>query len=80
MRSTGKVCLTSSAKLEGDLYTSRLEVADGAVFVGRCVVGSNGGAKPTPRGTHATSILLGDDEARSNEHAPFQALEYIDRP
>ncbi len=47
LTSTGKVCLTSSARLEGDLHTSRLEVADGAVFVGRCVVGSNGAAKPT---------------------------------
>ncbi len=46
LKSSGKVRLTSSAKLEGDLHTSRLEVADGAVFIGRCVVGSNGTAKP----------------------------------
>lgn len=42
LHATGKVCLTSTAKLEGDLHTARLEVNEGAIFVGRCVVGSNG--------------------------------------
>jgi len=37
-----KVQLSASARLEGDLHTARLEVADGAVFVGSCVVGRNG--------------------------------------
>ncbi|NOT00135.1 MAG: polymer-forming cytoskeletal protein [Phycisphaerales bacterium] len=46
LHATGKVCLTSTAKLEGDLHTARLEVNEGAVFVGRCVVGANG-ARPT---------------------------------
>lgn len=46
LTSTGKVCLTSSARLEGDLHTARLEVADGAVFVGRCVVGTKDAVKP----------------------------------
>ena len=34
-----KVQLSASARLEGDLQTSRLEVAEGAVLIGRCVVG-----------------------------------------
>ena len=34
-----KVQLTSSARVEGDLQTSRLEVAEGAVLIGRCTVG-----------------------------------------
>ena len=38
----GKVQLSSSARLEGDLQTARLEVADGAVLIGRCMVGVNG--------------------------------------
>ena len=42
LHASGKVQLSATAKLEGDLATSRLEVADGAVFVGRCVVGPNG--------------------------------------
>jgi cytoskeletal protein CcmA (bactofilin family) len=37
-----KVHLTSSARLEGDLQAQRLEVAEGAVLIGRCVVGVNG--------------------------------------
>jgi cytoskeletal protein CcmA (bactofilin family) len=41
-----KVQLTASAKVEGDLQAARLEVAEGAVLVGRCVVGVNGQAKP----------------------------------
>lgn len=42
-----KVQLSASARLEGDLNTQRLEVAEGAVLVGRCVVGLNGQVKPT---------------------------------
>jgi cytoskeletal protein CcmA (bactofilin family) len=42
LRATDKIHLSTSAKLEGDLQTARLEVADGAVFVGRCVVGPDG--------------------------------------
>lgn len=41
-----KVQLSASAKLEGDLQTARLEVAEGAVLVGRCTIGVNG-KKPT---------------------------------
>lgn len=46
LSATGKVQLSASAKLEGDLHTNRLEVAEGAVLVGRCVVGTNGASKP----------------------------------
>jgi cytoskeletal protein CcmA (bactofilin family) len=41
LHATGKVRLSASANLEGDLHVNRLEVADGAVFIGRCVVGTN---------------------------------------
>ena len=42
LTATGKIHLSTSAKLEGDLHTARLEVADGARFIGHCVVGPNG--------------------------------------
>lgn len=45
-----KVTLGASAKLEGDLQTARLEVAEGAVLVGRCQIGVNG----TPDGIGTT--------------------------
>lgn len=40
-----KVQLTSSARLEGDLQAARLEVAEGAVLIGRCVIGVNAQGK-----------------------------------
>ncbi len=45
----GCVQLSDSARLEGDIRTSRLQVADGAILIGRCSVGAgqgNGSAKP----------------------------------
>ena len=46
LAATGKVHLKASAKLEGDLRTARLEVADGATFIGNCTVGPQDGAVP----------------------------------
>ncbi len=40
-----KIRLTASARLEGDVEAARLEVAEGAVLVGRCVIGVNSKAK-----------------------------------
>ena len=37
--------MASSAKLEGDVQAARLEVAEGAVLIGRCVIGVNGPGK-----------------------------------
>jgi len=47
LHATTKVLLSASARLEGDVQTQRLEVAEGAVLVGRCVVGVNAPSKPT---------------------------------
>jgi cytoskeletal protein CcmA (bactofilin family) len=44
-----RVQLTASAKVEGDLEASRLEVAEGAVLIGRCVVGVNGQTRPATK-------------------------------
>lgn len=55
-----RVQLSASARLEGDLSTARLEVAEGAVLVGRCSIGveGNGQAKQStaskPAATPAT--------------------------
>ena len=40
----GKVQLAASARLEGDIRAARLEVAEGAVLVGNCAVGTGDGA------------------------------------
>lgn len=53
LTASGRVHLKSTARLEGDLKTARLEVTEGAVFIGRCEVGPTDGGKghvgpPTP--------------------------------
>src|SRR3970282_165322 len=47
-----KVQLSASARVEGDLQTQRLEVAEGAVLVGRWVGGTNGQAQTPARCRH----------------------------
>lgn len=52
LNAKSKVHLSSTARLEGDLQTAKLEVAEGAVLVGRCVIGVNGSkqaAAPPPK-------------------------------
>ncbi len=45
LNAAAKIQLSASARLEGDIQTQRLEVAEGAVLIGRCVVGVNGQGK-----------------------------------
>lgn len=54
-----KVQLTASARLEGDVQAQRLEVAEGAVMIGRCVVGVNGkdGATDVKSATQSASSI-----------------------
>ncbi len=42
-----KLHMLATAKVEGDLRTSRLEISDGAIFVGNVVVGQSGPAAST---------------------------------
>lgn len=50
-----KIQLAASARLEGDVQAAKLEVAEGAVLVGRCNIGTNGQAKPQPTATKPAS-------------------------
>ena len=52
-----KVQLTASARLEGDVQAARLEVAEGAVLLGRCMVGANDPGK-APAETKTASVPL----------------------
>jgi cytoskeletal protein CcmA (bactofilin family) len=68
---TNKVQLKASAKLQGDLRTARLEVNEGAVFIGQCHVGpvngkaasqpgtSSSGADEKPKATAASAVPVG---------------------
>ncbi len=54
LTATNKVHLSSSGHLEGDIHASQLEVAEGAVLIGQCVVGMNGKDQPKGGATKAT--------------------------
>ena len=65
-----KVQLSASAKLEGDLQTARLEVAEGAVLVGRCTIGVDGksGAGQTQTTTPTpASAVAGDNKGKPQD-------------
>jgi len=53
-----KLHLLATAKMEGDLRTTRLEIADGAIFVGNVVVGQ-GAAEAAPRRTAPQDATMG---------------------
>ncbi len=46
-----KLHLMSTARMEGDMRTNRLEIADGAIFVGNVIVGNASGGGATARPT-----------------------------
>jgi len=50
-----KLQLMATARMEGDLRTSRLEIADGAIFVGNVIVGHQGG-EATRRSADANAV------------------------
>ena len=67
-----KVQLSASAKLEGDLQTARLEVAEGAILVGRCTIGINGKqpsaqTPPTERPSPPATVPASTDKAKPQE-------------
>jgi len=65
-----KVHLSASAKLEGDLQTARLEVAEGAVLVGRCTIGVNGKKPAAPPQTPTSSQPLPPDAKSIKDQDP----------
>jgi cytoskeletal protein CcmA (bactofilin family) len=71
-----KVELSESARMEGDLKTSRLEIAEGAVFVGRCTVGTNNGSprgKNDPKAAGAGANAPADVDGKGKAQAPAMA-------
>ena len=65
LHATSKIQLSSSGRVEGDIQAMRLEVAEGAILIGRCTIGSNGtdqakaSAKPNPPGPVASNKVKG---------------------
>jgi len=50
LHGSARVQLTASSRIEGDIQAARLEVAEGAVLVGRVTVGAKAGARPAGDG------------------------------
>ncbi len=72
LKADSKIQLMASAKLEGDVQAARLEVAEGAVLIGRCMVGVNGKAA-TPIATKPASISAGSvtpDKSKTMNREP----------
>ena len=50
-----KLRLLATARVDGDLRTNRLEIADGAIFVGKVVVGQASSDPVKPRGAEGSN-------------------------
>ena len=72
LEASGKVHLAASAKLEGDLKSARLEVADGASFIGQITVGPSvgKGAGSSPGGSGSSSSPSGSSSAQKTPDKP----------
>lgn len=66
LHASGKVQLAASGRLEGDIQAARLEVAEGAVLVGRCVVGDKAGVQAA----QAAKPVSAPVETAPRPHAP----------
>lgn len=79
-----KLHLMATAKVEGDLRTTRLEIADGAIFSGNVVVGQTAMEAPVRRTASEVSINPSPDVARMPTHpsaaAPAPAPRPVPRP
>ncbi len=70
-----KLHLMATAKVEGDLRATRLEIADGAIFVGNVAVGQSAMENPVRRAAQdAAPHTSAHDQARSQpQHNPAAA-------
>ncbi len=75
LKANSKVQLMASAKLEGDVQAARLEVAEGAVLIGRCMVGVNSQAtKPaTTKPATAPMSSVTTDKSKNMDRQPAVA-------
>ncbi len=68
VQAKAKVNLKAAARLEGDVQAARLEVAEGAVLIGRCVVGVNGQSAPqTTKTASAPASSVTANRAKAQE-------------
>jgi cytoskeletal protein CcmA (bactofilin family) len=70
LQASSKIQLAGSARLEGDIQTNRLEVSEGAVLIGRCVVGTGGEGKGDRETKFASRPVESVPVARSRGNEP----------
>ena len=73
LKANKKVQLSASARLEGDLETARLEVAEGAVLVGRCAIGVNGRGSGVDKSKGASAPSGSPGPTVTKQDAPSRA-------
>lgn len=69
-----KVQLTASARLEGDVQAARLEVAEGAVLLGRCMVGVKDERKAAGKTVSAPTASVMPNRPRISEPVRGEAV------
>ncbi|MBK8268901.1 MAG: polymer-forming cytoskeletal protein [Planctomycetes bacterium] len=64
-----KLQLMSTARMEGDMRTNRLEIADGAIFIGNVIVGNStgGGNASRPSPVQQSARSLPTDQSKSGQ-------------
>ncbi|HVP11481.1 MAG TPA: polymer-forming cytoskeletal protein [Phycisphaerae bacterium] len=75
-----KLHLLATAKMEGDLRTNRLEINDGAIFVGNVVVGqqaAQAARRPTPSGLEVSPPPAGPPVSRESPKPPSPAASKL---
>lgn len=66
LKAGAKVVLSATGHLEGDICATRLEVADGAVLIGRCVVGVDANGKPNKNNKPAAPAAATNNNGAAN--------------
>jgi cytoskeletal protein CcmA (bactofilin family) len=79
-----KLHLLATAKMEGDLRTNRLEINDGAIFIGNVVVGqhaaSQAARRPGPGGADAAAPPTGPAHNREPSKPQSAAVPMPPKP
>ena len=73
LKADTKIQLTATARLEGDLESQRLEVAEGAALFGRCSVGVDARGKVAEDGKTASMPAQSVIPAKSKVNVPVVA-------
>jgi cytoskeletal protein CcmA (bactofilin family) len=74
LTATEKLQLMATAKMEGDIRANRLEIADGAIFIGNVIVGQAAGDATIRRSTaqHEVGTPVATPPTTRSSHEPVR--------